>query len=249
MKRTFFDLFQLLGQKILLVFARISLLTALSSLLFIAFSSTPGFDTLVNHDTTWTYVYDGGKWTNNTVKNDLLRDVITLKDGNSVFVGQSAGSLFIIETNTTGKIIWQKLYDNIAEQAIGCSIILAKNGDFVIGGARWSSPFIVRTDNLGNIKSSIWLKDSVNNQPIIITSSATINCVRETKRGTIICAMSVFQDQDCLCRTTHPPNTLKRYHCLIFRESGSQCKLLGHVAHRLCHSIFQSCRSGRISCG
>ena len=40
-------------------------------LLLLAFSigvnaTTPGFDTLVNYDTAWTFVYDGGKYKDGT---------------------------------------------------------------------------------------------------------------------------------------------------------------------------------------
>jgi hypothetical protein len=55
----------------------IPLLTA-TLLVIITFplhAATPGFDTLVNYDTAWTYVYDGGKYKDGTAMDDYFNDV------------------------------------------------------------------------------------------------------------------------------------------------------------------------------
>ena len=67
-----------------MVFARISLFTARCSLLTAIlltalssslFAATPGFDTLVNYDTAWTYMYVGG------TTGDIFYDVKCLTNG------------------------------------------------------------------------------------------------------------------------------------------------------------------------
>jgi hypothetical protein len=41
--------------------------TLLATIALPVHASTPGFDTLVNYDTAWTYVYDGGMRKDNSV--------------------------------------------------------------------------------------------------------------------------------------------------------------------------------------
>ena len=97
-------------------------------------------------------------------------------------------SLILFCLDGSGKQLWKRLYW-FPEGSGGRSITVAKNKDFIIAGFRYVNPFILRTDTLGNIKWSTWLYDSVNNrQTILKRASATFNSVRETKRGTIICA-------------------------------------------------------------
>jgi hypothetical protein len=44
-------------------------------------AATPGFDTLVNYDTSWTYVYDGGKSKTGLAISDIFYDVKCLTNG------------------------------------------------------------------------------------------------------------------------------------------------------------------------
>jgi hypothetical protein len=148
----------------------------------------------VNYDTAWTLVYDGGIWRDgfnniHTIE-DIFRDVKALPDGGSICGGLSRDStgmqgFLIMKLDASGAIVWKKFTRTGGAGA--CSIVLTKNGDFIIGGQKSSAPFIMRTDSLGNIKWSTWYYDSVNNQ-LRLLRSATVNCVRETSRGTIICA-------------------------------------------------------------
>ena len=175
------------------LFFRSSLLTALCSLLCLASSTaatTPGFDTLVNYDTAWTFVYDGGKQTTGAAINDNFYDVKVFPDGSSICVGQTADSMnargiFLVNLNPSGKLEWKKRYNRSGG---GNSIVIAKNGDFIIGGTRGTSPLVLRTDTSGNMKWQTWLYDSVTSNPKPLSRSATINYLRESSRGTIVCA-------------------------------------------------------------
>jgi Secretion system C-terminal sorting domain len=166
--------------------------------------SSKAADSIVNYDTAWTYVYDGGKMSDSSAANDVLRDLKVAADGSGMFVGQSAGSLLLAKLGANGKLVWKKLYTNFVQQSLGASIIQARNGDFVIGGKRYSSSLILRTDSMGNIKSSTWLWDSLNLQQLYLTRGATVNCVRETSRGTIICAAGdYFTDNNYVFKSTN----------------------------------------------
>jgi hypothetical protein len=61
MKNTIISLFQLSDLRVFRKFDRRSLPIIICLLAFVSSAATPGFDTLVNYDTAWTYVYDGGK--------------------------------------------------------------------------------------------------------------------------------------------------------------------------------------------
>ena len=74
--------------------------------------ATPGMvQAQVSYDTAWTLVYDGGKWPDSSVNNDVFKDVKVLSDGSSICVGQSFGSLLLIKYDATGKIVWKKLHE------------------------------------------------------------------------------------------------------------------------------------------
>jgi Secretion system C-terminal sorting domain len=169
--------------------ASLSVQTAvLCSMLFA--SSSPAADSTVNYDTAWTYVYDGGLELDSTPIPDDFYDVKTLPDGSCYCVGSTADSVnyrgtLLVKLSTSGKMLWKKRY---FRSGGGRSIILAENGDLVIGGARGTSPLILRIDTAGNLKWATWLYDSVQMKPLYLSRGATVNCVRETSRGTIICA-------------------------------------------------------------
>jgi|WetSurMetagenome_2_1015567.scaffolds.fasta_scaffold230893_2 hypothetical protein len=75
MKRLIFDLVRLTGQRVFRVSARCSLLIASFSLTAMAI---PGYDTLANYDTAWTFIYDGGKKTDTTSYTAIFRDAKVL---------------------------------------------------------------------------------------------------------------------------------------------------------------------------
>ena len=153
-------------------------------------ASTPGFDTLVNYDTAWTFVYDGGTNKNGLAINDKFNDIKCLTNG--VCVGQSGDTsstvaqIICLKLDGSGKLLMKKLYSH-QENQYGYSLAIKKNGDFIIGGNRVGGPLLMQTDSLGNIKWSTWFYDSVAYK-LRLQNSATINSLRETSRGTIICA-------------------------------------------------------------
>jgi hypothetical protein len=145
----------------------------------------------VNYDTAWTLVYDGGKQTNGNSINDVFHDVKALPDGGCIGVGETRDStgmrnVLLMRLDASGSMLWKKLYW-FQQGGGGFSIIIAKNGDFIIGGYRYGDPLVMRTDTVGNIRWSTWYYDSVNDQSRLLRG-AYVNCVRETSRGTIICA-------------------------------------------------------------
>jgi hypothetical protein len=150
----------------------------------------------LNYDTAWTYVYDGGTYKdifNRTyIIDDYFRDVKTLPDGSSICVGQTRDStgltnVLLMKLDASGTMMWKKLY-RYQQGGGGFSVVIAKNGDFIIGGVRYNDPLIIRTDTLGNIKWSSWYYDSINDQHLLV-STAIINAVRENRRGGIVCAV------------------------------------------------------------
>jgi hypothetical protein len=145
--------------------------------------------TAVNYDTAWTFVYDGGKLLNDNPIPDKFFDVTVFPDGTSYCVGVTSDSsnwrwILLAKFNPIGEMLWKKRF---IRSGSGHSIVVAKNGDFIIGGERGLAPLVVRLDTLGNIKWSTWYYDSVKNQNLLL-QNVTINCLRETSRGTIVCA-------------------------------------------------------------
>lgn len=139
-------------------------------------------------------MYDGGS------NVDVLYALKVLPNGTSVCVGESAdtstgnANTVLIKLDASGHVLQKKLFTTNNQQVYryntqyARSIAIAKNGDFIIGGVRDISPYIMRTDSFGNIKWATWLYDSVNNRNYLLSRGATINSVKETSRGTIICA-------------------------------------------------------------
>jgi hypothetical protein len=154
----------------------------------------------VNYDTAWTFVYDGGKQTDGSAIEDKFFDVKAMPNSGVICVGTTLdsngwGHTLLMRINANGKSAWKKMYKG----TFGHSIVIAKNGDFVIGGRRSIYPWLLRTDTLGTIKWGAWVYDSINGKAKYLSRDATINCVRETSRGTFICAAGdVYPDNDGL---------------------------------------------------
>jgi hypothetical protein len=174
------------------LFFIVFLLSAINCPLTTAFASTPGKDTLVNYDTAWTYVLDGGKTKLGSPIADALFDVKYLANGVCVCVGQSGDTstttnqIICIKINGVGKPIWSKLLKYKESQAAH-AIAIRKNGDFIIGGHRVGGPLLMKTDSLGNVKWTTWYMDSVLLRPYL-NGNCVINYLKETSRGIIICA-------------------------------------------------------------
>ena len=156
-------------------------------------ATTPGFDTLVNYDTAWTFVYDGGKYKDGTNILDIFHDVKVMPNGVCVCVGKSGDTsssvpdFFVLYLDTAGKILRKKIIVRNSNGSEAYSVAIAKNGDLIIGGKKSGDPFLVRTDSLLNVKWATWYSDSINLSSLLYTS-ATLNAVRETSRNTIMCA-------------------------------------------------------------
>jgi hypothetical protein len=136
-------------------------------------------------------VYDGGKTTTGLKDfiDDVFFDAKTYPDGTSFITGVTADSagyrgISLFKFDALGKLLWKKVYNR---SGAGHSIIIAKNGDLIIGGDRGGSPYLMRLDTAGNIKWSTWYYDTTNSRSILPQTSI-INCVHETSRGTFVCA-------------------------------------------------------------
>jgi hypothetical protein len=140
------------------------LTASLLAMATIAPAATPGFDTMVNYDTAWTYVYDGGIQKGNMSSiMDIFYDVKVISNGTSILAGASGDTIhstqsLLIELDNKGKVLQKKLYitnnttHSYYNEQSARSIAIAKNGDFIIGGERWGAPYVMRLDTLGNIK-------------------------------------------------------------------------------------------------
>ena len=80
-------------------------------------AATPGFDTLVNYDTAWTFVYDGGMTTVGLKLpvDDVFFDAKTFPDGISYLTGVTADTgnwrgVFLVKLDASGKLLWKKKY-------------------------------------------------------------------------------------------------------------------------------------------
>lgn len=58
-------------------------------------ATTPGFDTLVNYDTAWTYIYNGGIENDGSPIPDDFYDVKAFPDGTTYCVGSTADSTLV----------------------------------------------------------------------------------------------------------------------------------------------------------
>ena len=191
-------------------------------------------DSTVNYDTSWTYVYNGGKKPDSTIYGAIFNDVKPLANGTCICVGASADSLnpgqsLLVRLGANGKVIQKKLYttNNAVHSYYNSqsthSVFVAKNGDFILGGERWSAPWIMRTDSVGNLKWATWYYDSTRGVlGSLLQGTGVVNCVRETSRGTIICAAGdYFTDAGYVYGSTK-----NDYAAVLLLDSTG--KVLGH---------------------
>jgi hypothetical protein len=94
------------------------------------------------------------------------------------------------------KILYKKRFvtSNTFDVALNAqsahSLFIMKNGDYLLGGERYNDPWIMRLDSLSNVKSTYWYYDSSKGLTgSLLTGSGTINSIRETSNGRIICAI------------------------------------------------------------
>jgi hypothetical protein len=172
------------------------------------------------YDTAWTMVYDGGKTADGTIINDVFRDVKALANGNIICVGETRDSGFIpnlllIEFDPIGGVRNKKLFSQTAGLG-GSSLTLAKNGDYLIGGYRYTAPNLIRLDKDFKEKFSTWYYDSTMHKHIL-ARSAMINGLIETKDGRILAiAGDAYPNNN--------GNTLNNYAALLEYDSLGKVK-------------------------
>jgi hypothetical protein len=84
---------------------------------------------------------------------------------------------------------------SILKKGGAASLLIASNGDYLVGGSKVSDPYLLRLDSQFNIKWSSWYYDSTR-QNRILSKGAAINALMETGDGRIIAAAGdVFPDQ------------------------------------------------------
>jgi hypothetical protein len=161
----------------------------LAAVLSLAFAASAQ----LNYDTAWTYVYDGGS------NLDVFYDAKSLPNGVCVCVGVCSDTAtgrartILTKLDSSGQVLIQRLYNTnntthgYYNSQYSHSIVLARNSDFILGGARYLEPFVMRLDSAGNIKWSTWYYDSVGDQTLLM-GRGIVNSIKETSRGTIICA-------------------------------------------------------------
>lgn len=138
-----------------------------------------------NYDTAWTLVYDGGKTTAGENIDDNFYDIEILPNGEAICVGgtrdsNSIGKVLLMKLSPSGKVVRKSLFLGTGE-----SVMIARNGDYWVGGYRFSDPWLLRLDSMFNIKSSSWYYDSLQDKSIL-SRSAAINAMIETKDGGIV---------------------------------------------------------------
>jgi len=154
----------------------------------------------VNYDTAWTFVYDGGRTTKNGPIVDDFRDVKSLPDGSTIYVGKTGDSaeyygFLLLKLDKDGKVLFKKKLS--AKNTDGYddnTLCIAKNGDFIIGGMRWAYPWLVRTDNQGNVKWATWFYDSIKKQSFISGSSYQLR-ERNPSRHNYLCRWRTVPSQ------------------------------------------------------
>ncbi len=153
-----------------------------------------------NYDTAWTFVYDGGKTTSGKVIPDKFREIKILPSGDAICVGETvdsnqADNVLLIKLSTTGQTLQKRLY-TLTTGIGGSSLLLAKNGDFIVGGYKYFAPFLLRLDPAFNKKFSTWYYDSTLHKSHLARSAA-INAMVELKDGRILAiAGDAFPDND-----------------------------------------------------
>ncbi len=106
------------------------------------------------------------------------------------------GQSLLVKLDANGNVLQKKLYTtnntvhNYYNSQSAHSLVIARKGDFIVGGERWSAPWIMRLDSLGNAKWSTWYYDSTKGvSGFLLQGHGIINCLRETRRGSIVCAV------------------------------------------------------------
>jgi hypothetical protein len=150
----------------------------------------------VNFDTAWTFSYDGERDSvTGNMAQDIFRGIAVTENGSAYCAGEGNGISQVIKLDSRGKMLFKKMIttNNTIRTYYNAhtlhSICLAKNGDVIVGGERFGSPWILRLDTLGNIKWSTWYYDSLDGVlGSKLLGNGVVNSVCETSWGKIVCA-------------------------------------------------------------
>lgn len=150
----------------------------------------------VNYDTAWTFVHDGGKDSASGFNfTDIFYDVKVLPNNTAVCVGTSAVGerSILIKLDSNGNVIQLKRFvvNSPAVQLSANSahsISMTRNGDLLVGGVRYSAPWVMRLDSSANVKWAAWYYDSTKGLlGQILAGPGNVNSVLETSHGKIVC--------------------------------------------------------------
>ncbi|MFK5855113.1 MAG: T9SS type A sorting domain-containing protein [Bacteroidota bacterium] len=148
-------------------------------------------------DTLWTSYFSKVNAPYDTVY--ICRNFIDTDDG-FIFTGtfqrdeyQTIGT-FLIKTDTLGNKIWERIFTDSTHYIHGVSIIQTSDGGYAIGNYRWvlgpygvsiGDPYIIKTDNLGNVEWELNVGGPYQDGSAILCNSPS---------GKIICASRIDVD-------------------------------------------------------
>jgi hypothetical protein len=162
------------------------------SMAFLGLSATASHSAdTVYYATSWSYSYDAGETKSGSSSIDYFRDIKRLPNGDFICVGETqdtteSQAILMVRLSATGQARQTKVF-SFPGGAGAASLLLANNGDYVLGGNRYRSPFLLRLDPDMNLKSAIWHYDSVSRKTIL-SMPATVNSMVDLKNGRIAVA-------------------------------------------------------------
>lgn len=143
------------------------------------------------YDTSWSYSYDAGLTKSGRPSRENFRDVKRLPNGDILCVGETQDTaetpaILWIRLSASGQASQTKVF-SFKDGAGAASLLLAKDGDFVLGGNRNGAPFLLRLDPGLNPTAAIWHYDSIARKSIL-ARPATINSMVELESGNVVAA-------------------------------------------------------------
>ena len=136
-----------------------------------------------NYDTAWTYQYDGGVARGKDTIADGFRDGVLLSNGDALFVGVTRDSTYFesilaVKVSSEGKLVQKKAL-RFSEGTMGATVLVDKNGDYLVGGEKIGAPFLVRLDPAFNVKSEFWYYDTIQHRNMLNKNATLQGLVRK----------------------------------------------------------------------
>lgn len=143
------------------------------------------------YDTSWSYSYDAGLTKSGRPSRENFRDVKMLPNGDFLCIGETQDTteepaILWIRLSGSGQTGQKKVFP-FKDGAGATSLLLAKDGDFILGGNRNGAPFLLRIDPALKQESAIWHYDSIARKSIL-ARPATINSMVELENGNVAAA-------------------------------------------------------------